>query len=303
MEYIFGRNILIACSIIGLALSACSAQQPLLPAAVDIVSLRADAEQVSAGSKVTVIAEVSNTGGLPGNFDEPLMVNGKQVDEKAITVQPGASKTLTYTVTLNKKGDNTIRLGSMSVTVQVMGMKEQEVELKYDNGNADDALWAGNNGGFMVCFDPPDKPFVLKKVRICAGIYGVGWDGKSFRLIVLDSDMKSAVYDEEFAMARLPVRSAYPYQPPQWVDFNLPVTTFNDKFYVYLYANSGQHRGVHVGVDGSVVNEGSSSLAQGTPPVIVNVEPTSLYPRTIWYSDIMKINWMIRAEGTALVPE
>jgi len=80
------------------------------------------------------------------------------------------------------------------------------------------------------------------------------------------------------------------------------VTTFNNKFYVYLYTSMTKHHGIQVGVDDSTVNE-HSSLAQGKPPFIVIVEPTTQYLPSIWYSDLFKLNWMIRVAGKALVPE
>ena len=188
-------------------------------------------------------------------------------------------------------------------SVTVTGTVAREEELKYDNDKSEDALWAGTNGGFLICFDPPNKPFAIRQVRICGGVYGVSWEGKTFNLYILDSDMKSVIYDQAYAMAKFPVRGAFPYQPPQWVDFNVPDTSFYNKFYIYLYTGTFKHRGVHVGVDRTVVNDEHSFLAQGKPPFITIAEPTTQYPPTIWYSDLLKINWMIRAVGTSLVTE
>jgi len=287
-------------------LYACSSPQPVAPAAITVLTLNVSPQQVQAGGEVSVTAEVANTGGMPGNFDEPLLVNGKQADIKTITIQPGYSKSLAYTLKLDKSGKHTIQLGGRSASVAVTGFVEQDVEFKYDNDKPRDALWAGNNGGFLIGYDPPYRPFALKMVRICGGVYGTGWEGKSFNLMVLDSDMKSIVSDDSYVVAKFPVRSAFPYQHPTWVDFNMPISTFNNKFYIYLYTGytgMGKHRGIHIGVDDSTVNDETSFLAQGRPPGIVIVEATSQYPAPIWYSDITRVNWMIRACGTALVPE
>ena len=250
-------------------------------------------------------AEVANEGGMPGNFNEPLIVNSRKDTPQVTTIQPGYSRSLTYKVVENVSGKYTVKLGSRSTEFTVSGMVKREVELKYDNDKCRDALWAGNNGGFLIRFNPAQKPFSLNKVSIRGGIYGVGWEGKSFRVIVLDSDMKSVISDESYVCAKFPVKSAYPYAPPDWVDFNVPAATFEDKFYVYLYTGytgMGKHRGVQIGVDDSVFNE-NSYLAQGNPPNVSIVEPTSQYPAGIWYADITKLNWMVRAYGTALVPE
>jgi hypothetical protein len=302
MKYKYKIYVSVTLSFVFLLLYACSAPQPMLPASFSVKSLTVSPQKVVAGTEVTVTAEVANTGGLPGNFDEPLMVNGKQAATKVTTIQPGSSKMLIYTITQNKTGKYTVQLEDVSANLVVTGMVERDIELKYDNDKSEDALWAGNNGGFLVRFDPPSKPFAVRRVRICGGLYGTAWEGKNFELFILDGDMKSVVSDQQYAIAKFPVKGAFPYQPPAWVDFDVPQVSFSNKFYVYLYTSMSKHHGIQVGVDDSAENE-HSSLAQGKPPYIAIVEPTTQYPAAIWYSDITKLNWMIRVVGTALVPE
>ncbi len=303
MKHRYSIYIIFILSLIPVGFQACSKTQPISPASFRVLTLNVSPQQLQVGQEVNITAEVANTGGLPGNFDQPLLVNGKQADISTVTIQPGYSKSVAYKFTPAQPGEYTVQLGERRVSFKATGLMEKEVELKYDNGQPRDALWAGNNGGFLVCFDPSYRPFNLKMVRICGGVYGTAWEGKSFDLMLLDSDMKSIIRDETYAVARFPVRSAFPYQDPVWVDFTIPSVTFNDKFYVYLYTSMGKHHGIHVGVDDSSVNNQTSFLAQGRPPAVAIVEPWTQYPLTIWYSDITKINWMIRARGTALVPE
>ncbi|MFQ5996315.1 MAG: hypothetical protein ACE5KP_01650 [Dehalococcoidales bacterium] len=42
----------------------------------------------------------------------------------------------------------------------------EEVELKYDNGKAQDYLSAAPNGGYIIDFSPPATSFVITKVRM-----------------------------------------------------------------------------------------------------------------------------------------
>lgn len=283
------------------ALFACASQPPITPAYFEVTDLQISPSEVLEGEEVTVTASVTNTGGMPGNFDEPLLVNGVAASSKVITLQPGVTRTLTYMVSRSKPGTYSVSLYSANSKFLVKALVQRETELKYDNDTSKTALWAGNNGGFLIEFTPPNPPFRINKVRICGGVYGVGWEGKTFELYVLDSDMKSVLYDEIFALARFPVRSAFPYQPPTWVDFSIPQMNIDGKFYVYLYTSTGEHKGVHVGVDNTVFND-HSQLAQGKPPYIAGIPPGNLYPPTIWYADSTKVNWMIRAIGTSLVP-
>lgn len=278
---------------------ACIAERPTSPARFEVTALNVSSPVINTGDELTVTAKVSNYGGLPGNFEEPLLLDGRQVDFRQITIQAGTVKSITYKISTEQPGQHTLQLGSLKASFIVRGSIQKEIELKYDNGNVKDALWAGYNGGFLTVFDPPVKPFAIKRVRICGGIYGTAWEGTNFELFILDKDMKSTVYDQLYAVAKFPVRGAFPFQPPVWVDFDVPQISFNNSFYIYLYTSANKHHGIHIGVDDSNLNE-HSWLAQGKPPNIAIVEPTSQYPPNIWYSDISKLNWMIRVVGTGL---
>ena len=287
--------------ILPVALLACASQPPITPASFELTSLQVSPPEVLEGQEVTVTASVTNTGGIPGNFDEPLLVNGVGVSSKVITVQPGATRTLTYVIPTKKSGIYTVSLHDTSAKFNVKALAQQETELKYDNDRSKTVLWANYNGGFLIDFTPPNPPFRINKVRICGGIYGQGWEGRTFDLYILDSDMKSTIYNQTYALAKFPVRGTFPYMPPLWVDFDIPPFNIDGKFYVYLYTSTGEHKGVHVGVDDSVFND-HSQLAQGKPPYLGIIAPGNIYPPTIWYADSTKDNWMIRAVGTSLVP-
>jgi hypothetical protein len=287
--------------ILPIALFACASQPQSAPAYFEVTALQVSPSEVPEGQEVTVTATVTNTGGMPGNFDEPLLVNGVEAPSKVITMQPGATRTLTYVIPTKKSGIYTVSLHNANAKFSVKALAQQETELKYDNDRSKTVLWANYNGGFLIDFTPPNPPFRISKVRICGGIYGQGWDGRTFDLYILDSDMKSVLYDQTYAIAKFPVRGTFPYMPPLWVDFDIPPFNIDGKFYVYLYTSTGEHKGVHVGVDDSVFND-HSQLAQGKPPYLGIISPGNIYPPTIWYSDGAKDNWMIRADGTSLVP-
>lgn len=302
MRYVYGPLILSFAGVVSALLVACTSQTPIAPAAFEVLSLRVTPSEAAEGQELTVTAQVTNTGGMPGNFDEPLLINGIQASSKVIPLQPGAAKTATYTISMNKPGTFNASLFNTSAKFSIKAMVQRDAELKYDTGESRTALWAGYNGGFLISFIPQNPPFRLNKVRICGGVYGVGWEGKTFELWVLDSDMKSVLFDQVYAIAKFPVRGAFPYQPPAWVDFDITPISLDGKFYVYLYTSTGEHKGIHVGVDDKPFNE-HSDLAQGKPPYITVISPGNLYTPSIWYADSTKDNWMIRVAGTSLVPD
>ena len=290
--------------LLGLTLAAvlCAcAQQPLeQPAVFEIVSLGVAPSRVLAGEEAVVTAQVANTGGLAGNFKAELTMNGEPAASRVIMILPGKIGRLSFTISPGKPGTYKIQLGSAGATLTVWAVEERALELKYDSGVSQDALWAGYNNGFLISFTPPAKPFVLKKVSICGGIYGVSWEGKTFELSVLDP-FYTPLYRQVYAIAKFPVRGAFPYQPPSWVDFDVTPLNIENDFLVYLFTGTGMHKGIHVGVDDSVPNE-HSSLASGHPPNLAPVAIDTFYNSTFWYSDRSKVNWMIRASGSARMP-
>ena len=281
-------------------LCACAQQPQVQPAAFEIVSLGVAPSRVLAGEDAVVTALVANTGGLAGNYTAALTMNGEQVATRVITLLPGKIGRLSFTVSKDKAGIYKIQLGNTAATLTVTAVEEREVELKYDNGTSQDALWAGYNNGFLISFTPPAKPFILNKVSICGGIYGVSWEGKTFELSVLDP-FYTPLYRQVYAIARFPVKSAFPYHEPSWVDFDITPLNIENDFLVYLFTGTGMHKGIHVGVDDSVPNE-HSSLASGHPPNLAPVAIDTFYNSTFWYSDRSKVNWMIRATGSARMP-
>ncbi|MDD5313304.1 MAG: CARDB domain-containing protein [Dehalococcoidia bacterium] len=281
-------------------LFACASQPEKGAANFVVTSLNVTPSHAFPGDEVTVTTEITNTGSMIGNYNAVLLINGKQADSKLITIPENMTKTATFTIKLDQPGTYSINLDTLSTALKISAMVEKEVELKYDTGDSEDALWAGTSGGFLIDFTPPGRHFTLKKIRICGGIYGVGWERKSFELYILDKN-KNILLNYTYPVDKFPVRGAFPYQPPVWVDFDMPSMKMTDSFYVYLYTNMKRHYGIQIGVDDSIVNE-HSSLGAGKPPEIVKVSMGNLYPRNIWYSDETRVNWMIRVVGAMLEP-
>ncbi len=279
---------------------ACSQQPQVRPASFQVVSLGVTPAQVQVDEEATVTAQVTNTGGLAGNFTAVLTMNGEEVATKTITIQPEKIAKIIFNISREKPGTYKIQLDSASATLVVTAVEERDVELKYDSGVSQDALWAGYNNGFLISFTLPARPFVLKKISICGGIYGVAWEGKTFELSVLDM-FNTPLYKQVYAIAKFPVKGAFPYREPSWVDFDIPPLPIENDFQVYLFTGTGMHKGIHVGVDDSIINE-HSDLASGRPPNISPVAIDTFYNSTFWYSDRSKVNWMIRATGSARMP-
>ena len=294
------RTVFLLAAALTTVLCCCAPQPQEQPAAFEIVSLGVMPSQLPADEEATVTAQVANTGGLAGNYQAVLTMNGEPAANRVITIQPGKIGKISFSISPDRPGTYKIQLGSASTTLTVKAVEERDVELKYDSGVSQDALWAGYNNGFLISFTPPVKPFILKKVSICAGIYGVAWEGKTFDLYVTDA-FYTPLFSQTYAIAKIPVKGAFPYREPSWVDFDIPPFNIENDFLVYLFTGTGMHKGIQVGVDNSVTNE-HSDLASGRPPNLAPVSIDTFYNSNFWYSDRSKVNWMIRATGTARMP-
>jgi hypothetical protein len=169
----------------------------------------------------------------------------------------------------------------------------KEFELKYDDGSARDSIsfW---KGGHIVEFYPPSTPFTINSIRIAGVLSPKATDieGRTFDLQILDNDLK-VIYSETYPYNKFPNDTV-------WVDFEVPDTKVNDKFYVHIYTESPRY-GLHIGADDSVVNKHSDVTIRNQSG---EVSILAAWPYGgFWGEDKEKINWMIRVVGTAIVEQ
>lgn len=169
----------------------------------------------------------------------------------------------------------------------------KEVELKYDDGEARDFLSAGAEGGYIIDFLPLGTSFKIKMVRIYGARWGTSRGGNEFDVAIMDKNRK-VLHNATYPITEFEV------EKPQWVDIEIPNIEVSDKFYVYVYTGTGANAGIHVGADDSVINE-HSDRGRGKAQSCFFAKWT--YPIDKWFSDKSKVNWMIRVEGIAMVPE
>jgi len=166
------------------------------------------------------------------------------------------------------------------------------VELKYDDGSAEDMLSVG--GGCIVDFTPPDTPFVINKVQILGGLYGSGWEDKIYSIAIWDKDYK-LIHLEERPVTDFEVKKHTK------VDVEIPDVEVDGQFYIHVWTGTGRMEGIHIGADDSASNEHSSlTVRQGDKYRISSDWP---YPSSKWFGDKSKVNWMIRVVGTIMVEE
>lgn len=94
------------------------------PAAFEVVSLNVTPTEVTAGDTVNVTVEVKNTGGSESVYTATLTVNGAKAETKDVTVAPGATEAVTFSLVKDKAGTYQLTIcGSISS----LRVKEQAV--------------------------------------------------------------------------------------------------------------------------------------------------------------------------------
>jgi hypothetical protein len=166
----------------------------------------------------------------------------------------------------------------------------KQVELKYDDGRPNQ--WAAvvppNVCGYLIDFTPSSTPFTIKKVRILGMVVGSTLEPE-FDVEILDSE-KNVI-----ASVRQPI-DLFPsgHGNAEWVDIDFADVQVDGKFYVHLYTNTGQNKGIHIGWDDSVPNSHSSVSGVRSDGAVKEVSWP--YP-DVRMRDKSKVNWMIRVVG------
>lgn len=271
------------------------------PAEFEVISLDIAPPQVTAGETVSVTAEVRNTGGSEGVYTATLTVDGEKVETKEVTIAPSASKTVTFSLVKDTPGTYQVGIGGLSSSLTVkQKLVAKEFELKYDDGQARDAIGTipPYFGGYVVDFSPPATPFTIKKVRIAGGIYAKGLENKTFDVEIWDKDQK-VLHRATYPYTKFPMLAGE--HVVVWAEFEVPNIEVSDKFYVHIYTDS-PYPGLQIGADDNVINEHSEfTIRDGGLTRIV--DPWPCERDWGWFGDKSKVNWMIRVVGTSMVPQ
>ena len=266
------------------------------PAQFEVTSLNITPPEVTTGETVSVTAQVKNIGGSEGVYTAVLTVNGAKVETKEVTVAPGAAQTVAFSLTKDKAGTYQFSIGGRSLSLAIKEKKPvlvaKEIELKYDDGNADG--FSSFTGGYLVDFLPPAVPFTIQKIRLFGTLKGASQG--NFEVEIWDKE-RIVLYKEVYPDTKFPLDGT------AWVEVKVPNIAVSDKFYIHVWKGTMLIAGLHLGVDESVKNEHSTITVQ----IIGITREAALWERAYfcncWFNDKSKANWMIRVVGTAMVSE
>jgi len=246
------------------------------PAKFEVVSLDIEPSQVVAGQTVTITAVVENSGGGEGTYAAVLTVDAVTMETKEVTITPGSSELVTFSLVKDTPGSYEIGVGELSSSLTVI---KEEIELKHDDGTSDGSWAIGGRGrGHVVHFSPPVAPFAINEVKIYGSLYGTEYEELLAQI---------EVWDEGFNILYSRLEPHTKFSPePGWVGIAIPDIAVVGDFYVFVCTSSPREGGVQIHYDSSATN--------------VHSEVTEARHITDWYLETPKdkVNWMIRVEGS-----
>lgn len=86
---------------------------------LQVLSLEITPSKILAGERASVKAEVTNDSNKLETYDIPLMVNGVADNRKYITLAPGATETIEFSLRRDKAGVYAVRIGEQNSTLEV----------------------------------------------------------------------------------------------------------------------------------------------------------------------------------------
>jgi len=87
---------------------------PPAPAAFSVSNLRIQPAEVHPKEAVTIAVSVANTGGMEGSYSVVLKINGAKEAERSVTVAPGKSQDVSFSVTREEAASYTVAVDGLS---------------------------------------------------------------------------------------------------------------------------------------------------------------------------------------------
>ena len=95
-------------------------EMPVTPAAISCSGLSISPQQVKPGEEVTISVNVANTGGERGSYNAILYINGAVEDSQSVSVAPGTSTNVIFTVSKSDAGAYDVLIAGQSEQFEVV---------------------------------------------------------------------------------------------------------------------------------------------------------------------------------------
>jgi hypothetical protein len=95
---------------------SCKAPVPEAQAKFEVISLGVDPYLAATGQEITVTARIANIGNAQGTYTAKLKLDGIQVEEKDVTVDPDSAEWVTFKIVRDETGTYLVNVGDMTTT-------------------------------------------------------------------------------------------------------------------------------------------------------------------------------------------
>jgi hypothetical protein len=185
---------------------------------------------VMVGDSITITASVKNISDVPGTYTAALSVNGQQVDGKAIPLDPGSSREVSFQLSKSTAGSYELAIGNSSTVLTVNSWSPYTIQYDASEGALTGIYVSGDNG-HIVRFTPPNNAFRIQKIRVAATVRILNtsdFDKNYVTVRIWDKDGNNQLWSQDF-----------PWRLFQgWVEIEVPDVRVNDDFYVELVTHS-----------------------------------------------------------------
>lgn len=257
---------------------------------------------VSVGEAATIFATVTNTGGMGGIYKAVLLIDGKEADEKDVSVGPKGTETVTFQVTRSAAGSYKVEIGKSAAILSVYGWP---YKIQYDAGSAyGEPLSVAGDFGHIVHFSPPATPFRIQKIELYTNTVvskDSDWTDKYVTLRIWDSDGNRQLWSVD-----VPWRTFWDETTSFWKEIAIPDVSVSGDFYVEIVTHSDQFGNEIIAWPSSPDVRPAIFLGHDKPKPYIDEAVSSdetrsgvsnmgkLVEVTVKYQGF---NWLIRVEG------
>jgi len=189
------------------------------------------------GNLFTATTTVKNIGDIAGTYTATISIDGQEVDSKAIPVEQGSSREVSFQLSKTTAGSYKLAIGNSSTVLTVYNWSPQTIQYDESDGVSEGIYVSGENG-HIVHFTPPANAFKLQKIRIFVSLYFLNTsylDKNHFTVRIWDKEGNKQLWSQDF-----PWRLFWGFYG--WKEIEVPDIRVNDDFYVEIVTHSNPMR-------------------------------------------------------------
>jgi len=99
------------------------------PAEFQVNKIEISPSEVGPLQTITITVEIGNTGGVVDNYTAILSIDGKESDNKTVTIKPSENKTVAFSVTELNIGLHEVEIGSAKSSFNTIEARDKNTEV------------------------------------------------------------------------------------------------------------------------------------------------------------------------------